>query len=326
MCGGVRSFRLFSAAARSPAPGGVMALDPASVIDRRRLKRRLNFWRIAAVAAAAAGLLAAVSRFDDTGLSDHVARLDVAGIILDDPARDEALRGVLERGSVKALIVAIDSPGGTFVGGEALFEHLRAVAAEKPVVAVLGGTATSAAYMAAIGADHIVARNGTLTGSIGVIMQTADITGLLEKLGIKPETVKSGPLKAQPNPMEPFSPAAREAARAVIADLFGRFVDMVAARRGLDRNVVMDLADGRVYSGRQALDAGLVDMIGGEAEAHRWLAEKRGIDRDLPTRELEIQDDEEIWRRLMDAMVGKTLFSERLRLDGVLSVWQPDLH
>ena len=303
-----------------------MALDPAAVIDRRRLKRRLNFWRIAAVVAVAAGLFAGVTRYEDAGFSDHVARLEVSGIILDDPARQEALREAVKRDSVKALIVAIDSPGGTFVGGEALFEQLRDVAAEKPVIAVLGGTATSAAYMAAIGTDHILARKGTVTGSIGVIMQTADITGLLEKLGIKPETVKSGPLKAQPNPMEPFSLAAREATRAVISDLFGQFVDMVATRRGLDRSVVLGLADGRVYSGRQALDAGLVDAIGGETAARRWLAAQHGIAESLPVQPLEVEDDEEAWRQLMDSMIGKTLFSERLRLDGVLSVWQPELN
>lgn len=303
-----------------------MALDPAAVIDRRRLKRRLNFWRIAAVVAVAAGLFAGVTRYEDAGFSDHVARLEVSGIILDDPARQEALREAVKRDSVKALIVAIDSPGGTFVGGEALFEQLRDVAAEKPVIAVLGGTATSAAYMAAIGTDHILARKGTVTGSIGVIMQTADITGLLEKLGIKPETVKSGPLKAQPNPMEPFSLAAREATRAVISDLFGQFVDMVAMRRGLDRSVVLGLADGRVYSGRQALDAGLVDAIGGETAARRWLAAQHGIAESLPAQPLEIEDDEEAWRQLIDSMIGKTLFSERLRLDGVLSVWQPEMN
>jgi protease-4 len=302
-----------------------MARDPAEIIDRRRLKRRLNFWRTAAVVAVIAAALTVASNFEDTGFSDHVARLEISGIIFNDPVRDKALRRAARRGAVKALIVEIDSPGGTFVGGEALYNHLRSVAEEKPVVAVMGGTATSAAYMAAIGTSRVFARNGTVTGSIGVIMQTADITGMLEKLGIKPETVKSGPLKAQPNPIEPFLPAAREATEVVVGDLFAMFVDMVATRRKMDRDKVLALSDGRVYSGRQAREAGLVDAIGGVAEARRWLAENHQVDAGLPLEDLDVQDDDEPWRYFIDSVVGKTLFSERLRLDGVLSVWQPKL-
>ena len=300
-----------------------MARDPVEIIDRRRLKRRVNFWRISAVVALVTAALAVVSNYEDAGFSDHVARLEVSGIILNDPARDRALRRAARRGAVKALIVEVDSPGGTFVGGEALYSHLRSVAKEKPVVAVMGGTATSAAYMAAIGTSRVFARNGTVTGSIGVIMQTADITGMLEKLGIKPETVKSGPLKAQPNPVEPFSPAAREATEVVVGDLFGMFVDMVATRRKMDRDKVLALSDGRVYSGRQAREVGLVDAIGGVAEARRWLAENHQIDAGLPLEDLDFRDDHEPWRQFIGSMVRKTLFSERLRLDGVLSVWQP---
>ena len=301
-----------------------MARNPAEIIDRRRLKRRLNFWRIAAVVAVIAAVLTLASNFEDTGFSDHVARLEISGIILNDPVRDKVLRRAARRGAVKALIVEIDSPGGTFVGGEALYNHLRSIAEEKPVVAVMGGTATSAAYLAAIGTSRVFARNGTVTGSIGVIMQTADITGMLEKLGIKPETVKSGPLKAQPNPIEPFLPAAREATEVVVSDLFAMFVDIVATRRKIDRDKVVALSDGRVYSGRQAREAGLVDAIGGVAEARRWLAENHQVDAGLPLKDLDVHDDEP-WRYFIESVVGKTLFSERLRLDGVLSVWQPKL-
>ena len=273
-----------------------------------------------------AAVLAMVSNYGATGLSSHVARLEVSGIILNNPARDKALRRAARRGAVKALIVEIDSPGGTFVGGEALYNHLRSVAKEKPVVAVMAGTATSAAYMAAIGTSRVLARNGTVTGSIGVIMQTADITGMLEKLGIKPETVKSSPLKAQPNPIEPFSLAAREATEVVVGDLFAMFVDMVATRRKMDREKALALSDGRVYSGRKARELGLVDAIGGITEARRWLAENHQIDMGLPLKDLDVHDEKKTWRHFLDMAVGKTLFSERLRLDGVLSVWQPSLY
>ena len=211
------------------------------------------------------------------------------------------------------------------VGGEALYAGLRAVAGKKPVVAVMGGTATSAAYMTALGADHILARAGSVTGSIGVILQTADITGLLEKLGVKPVIIKSRPLKAQPNPLEPLTPEGREAAKVVVLDLFELFVDMVEERRNLPRDKVLALADGRIFTGRQAVANGLVDALGGEADARRWLAETHAIATSLPVKDVEIEHEGALWRDLIGGLLGKVLFSERLRLDGPISLWHPSL-
>jgi protease-4 len=249
----------------------------------------------------------------------------IEGIILDDQNRDEALEDVAGNEKVKALIVKIDSPGGTFVGGEALYQSLRRVAEKKPVVALMGTTATSAAYMTALASDIIVARPSTLTGSIGVILQTADVTGLLEKIGIKPEVVKSAPLKAQPNPLERFTPEARKATEAVIADFFDMFVTLVAERRNMSKKKVRILADGRVFSGRQALSKGLVDILGAEPEARKWLAETHEIADSLPVKDVKVKDDEKPWREYLDSRIGKVLFSERLSLDGVISLWHPSL-
>lgn len=302
-----------------------MALDPTVIIDRLRLKRRLKFWRIVALISIVGAILVTIGRLSESRFGNQIARLDVSGIILRDTARNDAIRAVANDDSVKALVVTIDSPGGTFVGGEALYNNLRTVAAKKPVVAIMGGTATSAAYMAAIGADYIVARNGTLTGSIGVIMQTADITGLLEKLGIKPETMKSGSLKAQPNPMEPFSPAAREAMQTVIRDLYNIFVNMIMERRGLEHDKVRALADGRVFTGHQAKANGLIDVIGAEGQARQWLADSHGVGTDLKIEDVEIKNNYNPWLRMISSIAEKTLFSERLRLDGVLSLWHPEI-
>ncbi|MCH7487886.1 MAG: S49 family peptidase, partial [Proteobacteria bacterium] len=185
--------------------------------------------------------------------------------------------------------------------------------------------ATSAGYMTALGADHIIASPGSLTGSIGILLQTADITGLLEKLGIKAETIKSSPLKAQPNPLEPFTPEAREAVRSVVLDLYDMFVDMVSERRSIPREKVLGLADGRVFTGRQALSNGLIDALGSESEARDWLAETHKILRSLPVKDLKIVHEGEPWRDLLGSVVGKALLSERLRLDGLISLWQPVL-
>lgn len=302
-----------------------MSLDADYVVERRRLKRRLTFWRVLGVVALVAAIVAAAGRFDLRRQQDHVAQIAIGGLILDDPARDKALKEVADDDNAKALLVKIDSPGGTYVGGEALYESLRRVGEKKPVVALMGTTATSAGYMTALGSDHIIARSSTLTGSIGVILQTADVTGLLDKIGVKSIVVKSGPLKAQPNPLEKFSPAARKATEAIIADYFDMFVTLVAERRSLSREQVLKLADGRVFSGRQAKKAGLVDALGAEPEARKWLSETHEIADSLPVEEVKIEHDDEPWRDLFDSMIGKVMFSERLSLDGVIALWHPDL-
>jgi protease-4 len=204
-----------------------------------------------------------------------------------------------------------------------LFRELRAIAAKKPVVAVMGTLAASGGYMTALGADHIVARDGTITGSIGVIMQTADVTGLLKKLGIEPEAIKSAPLKAVPSPLEPLTDEGREATRGLVLDMYDMFVTMVADRRGLDADVAKKLADGRVYTGRQALAARLIDEIGGEDEARAWLESAKGVPVTLPISDVRIEKENKDLLGLVGGSLGKALFSERLTLDGLLVLWHP---
>lgn len=304
----------------------MMSMDADRIMDRRRLKRSLTFWRIIGVLAIVTIGIVAAARFDALPSKPYVARLSIDGLILDDPDRNDRLADFVKDDAARALIVAINSPGGTFVGGENLFHGLRRIAETKPVVAVMGNTGTSAAYMAALGADRIYAREGTLTGSIGVILQTADLSGLLENLGVKPETVKSDPLKAQPNPMEPFSPEARRMIEGVVDDLHDIFVAMVSDRRAMEKDRTRRLADGRVFSGRQALEAGLIDAIGGEREARQWLSENAEVGFELPVKDMAPDDRLEDWQSLFATMLGKVLFSERLRLDGVLALWHPDLN
>lgn len=300
-----------------------MSVDSDWLVDRRRLKRRLTVWRVVAVVGVVAAIAAALGRFGMLIGRAHVARLDVQGIIVEDRDRDQALADLANDSSVKALIVRIDSPGGTVVGGETLYRRLRQLAEKKPIVAVMGEIATSAAYMTAIGSDYIVAHDGTLTGSIGVILQTADVTGLLDKLGIRPETVKSSPLKAQPNPLEPFSAEAREATKRVVGDVYDMFAAMVRERRGLSREQVERVADGSVFTGRQAKAYGLVDVLGGEREARAWLAGKHGIAETVPIRDLEFHGTGQELFEMIAGFVGKAVVPESLILDGLVSVWHP---
>ena len=301
-----------------------MSHDTDMMIDRRRLKRRLAVWRILAIAALVAGVVGGVARFDEWAVRDHIARVAVEGIIIDDPALIEALAEVADDASAKALIVNIDSPGGTFVGGESLYLALRRVAEQKPVLAVMGTVATSAGYMVAIASDRIYARNGTITGSIGVLMQTTDITGLLEKIGVSAEAIKSGPLKAVPSPLEPLNDEVRAATQSIIDDMHALFTSMVAERRDLDEARVRALADGRVYSGRQALENALIDEIGGEREARSWLDEEMGVSASLPTRDIELDQLGVQWFDAMGSIAEKIKVTERLILDGLISVWHPE--
>jgi protease-4 len=309
-----------------------MSFEADQAVDRRRLKRRLSIWRTLAIVAVAALAIAVVARHR-SALSPlvaraHVERLVVDGVIANDPDRTKALKEVAKDDRIKALIVAIDSPGGTMVGSENLFHELRAVAAKKPVVAVMGTLAASGGYMTAIAADHIVASDGTITGSIGVIMQTADVTGLLDKLGIKAEAIKSAPLKAVPSPFEPLTPEGREATQAVVMDMYDMFVGMVADRRGLSPEEAKKLADGRIYTGRQAVPLKLIDEIGGEDEARAWLESARGVPASLPVSDLKIErEDDSLLGKvggMVGGQIGKALFSERVTLDGLIALWHPE--
>jgi len=303
-----------------------MALDSDSLIDRRRLKRRLALWRLAALAALVALVAVAVGRapqLQQISRSERIGVLRIEGLILSDPYREQTVRELVEDDRLAALIVRIESPGGTTFGSESLYRALRAVAEVKPVVAVMEGVAASGGYMAAIAADHIVARESTLTGSIGVILEATNFVGLMEKLGIESESIKSAPLKAEPNPFDRLSPAAREATRALVDDVHDMFVRMVADRRGMDPARARALADGRVYTGAMAADVGLVDALGGEAEALAWLEAERGVDADLPQVDVEIDYPRELLDRLVSAAVGKSHLTERLKLDGLVSVWHP---
>jgi protease IV len=302
-----------------------MSLDADYLVDRRRLKRRLGAWRLVTVAAIGAVVLLGLNRVGVVG-RDYVARLVVEGVITEDLDRDEALAAVAKDRRAKALIVRINSPGGTVVGGEALYRQLRLMSEVKPVVAVMGEVATSAAYLTALGTDHIIGRQGTVTGSIGVLLQTANITGLLDSIGVETELVKSGPLKAQPNPLEDMSPEAREAIEQVVQDMFAMFVGIVQERRNFSPEQALEVADGRVFTGRQALENGLIDGIGSEIDARAWLAEVHDVDARLAVREIE-DDGTAVWvRRQLDSVFGKSVFSEILRLDGLVSLWHPQAH
>jgi protease-4 len=318
-----------------------MSMTADQIADRRRLRRKLSFWRVAALLLVVIAVLAAiVARGRDSFpaiASPQIARITISGFIASD--RDEAtmLETLAKTDAVKGVIVAIDSTGGSTTGGETLYEGLRKLAAAKPTVATVGTVGASAAYMAAIATDHIVARRTSITGSIGVLFELPEVSGLMDKVGVRVEEIKSGPLKAEPSPFKPASEEAKAVIASVISDSFNWFVDIVAERRGLPRPQALSLADGRIYSGRQALDAKLIDEIGGEDVAVKWLGTK-GDDTNLPIRDWQPKQ-EGVWSfanaaslwitrtlglspNLLNATGLDRILPENLRLDGLLSVWQ----
>jgi protease-4 len=263
----------------------------------------------------------------------------VSGLITGDERTLELLEQIEKADRVKAVLVKIDSPGGTTAGSEAVYLALRQIGQKKPVVAVMDTVAASGGYIAAIAADHIVARGNTITGSIGVLFQWVQLQELLDTLGIEMQSIKSGELKAEPSPFEPMSERARQVTEEMVEESFRWFVGLVEERRQLTPEQIELISDGRVFTGRQAVTVRLVDQIGGEKEAKDWLAANRDIDTDLEVLDWEVSDGLTesglgfaVARALLSALgfgegswiIEKITTQERLRVDGLLSVWHPD--
>ena len=301
-----------------------MSLETDLLIDRRRLKRRLLFWRVAAVAALVACVIVVVRpEFP----RNHIARLSINGEISDTTRAVAALRRFEKDDTAKALIVSISSPGGGVQPSNALHDAIAHAATRKPVVAVMGSTAASGGFMIAMPARRVFASPSTITGSIGVIVQLPEFSGLMEKLGVTAETLTSGPLKDQPNPAHRLSDAGRVYLQALVADMYDQFVTIVANGRHMDPARVRELADGRAYTGRQALALGLIDQLGNEQDATSWLTANAGVPDGLRVIELrttsraETMFAESLGPYLAAAM--KTVLYQGVALDGAKALWQP---
>lgn len=318
-----------------------MTLRADFLVDRRRLRRSVTLWRLLSLAVIIA-LIAALALQDDEfaasiGVKPHIARVDISGIISEDFDREEMLKDISESKNVKGVILRINSPGGTTVGGESLHIALLRLAKKKPVVAMFSTVATSAAYMAAIASDHIIARGNSITGSVGVIIQWAEVSEMLEKLGVKVEEVRSGSLKAIPSPFRPLDDQGRELTQEMIEESKTWFMEMVANRRSIEPQSVPGLTEGRIYSGRQALKHKLIDELGGEEEAVTWLEEKRQVTKDLKIIDWEVDSSDSVGflsktaryalssgglpTVILDMALGARNSLERVRLDGMVSVW-----
>ncbi len=314
-----------------------MTQETEGILDRRRLRRKLGLWRGLAIVAAmlALGALALVGGgAKQLVKQDQIARISVEGMITEDRKQIQLLESVTKADHIKGVILFVNSPGGTTTGGEALFRQLRNLSAKKPVVAQFGTVAASAAYIAGLGTDHIVARGNSITGSVGVIMQWPEVTGLLDKVGVKMNTVKSGSMKAEPSPFKPLDAENRQILDEMIEESHRWFLNLVRERRKVDTAAIPGLRKGRVYSGREALRYKLVDEIGGEEEARKYLVDKRKVAANLKVIEWKPRQDLEwpfsgatanyLLKTLAGWLGAGTLTNlPSSGLDGMLSVWQP---
>jgi protease IV len=324
-----------------------MSLDADIIVDRRRMRRKLTFWRVLAVLIAIGALvgLGIALRAPGTGMltggtRGAIARVSINGLIRTDQERVEALER-LEKSRAPAVIVHINSPGGTTAGSEQLFDSLMRLKEQKPLVVVVDGLAASGGYITALAGDYIVAQETSLIGSIGVLFQYPNVGDLLKTLGIKVEEVKSSPLKASPNGFEPTPPEARAAIESIVLDSYAWFRNLVKVRRQLDDAGLERVADGRVFTGRQGVSLKLVDALGDERAAIAWLAKEKKIDPGTPVRDYRLRDRLSDLPFLHTAVIatldavgltslarrieewGTVQAMERLNLDGLLALWHP---
>jgi len=312
-----------------------MSLDADLIVDRRRMRRKLTFWRVFAIVIFALAVIgAAVQVSDRTGFAGagaYIARVTIKGLIRDDQERVQQLDR-LARSS---------SPGGTTAGSEQLYDALMRLKDKKPLVIVVDGLAASGGYITALAGDHIVAKQTSLVGSIGVLFQYPNVVDLLDKIGVKVESIKSSPLKAAPNGYEPTSPEARGAIESIIKDSYAWFRGLVQDRRHLNDDELQAVADGRVFTGHQGIGLKLVDEIGDERAGIAWLASAKSVDSKLPVRDYQLHSRfgdlpflHAMAAAALDAAGLSTLARriddwggiqavERLNLDGLLALWHP---
>lgn len=214
-------------------------------------------------------LLLFISRMDDLPIArgERVAVIPLSGLISESGPVIEQLKRFGKDDSVKAIVLRIDSPGGGVGPSQEIYEEVKKVRAKKPVLASMGALAASGGYYIACAAQRVYANPGTMTGSIGVIMPFMNVKDLVEKIGVKGMTVKSGTFKDIGSPLRDMTPLERELLQGVVDNVHLQFVNAVADGRNLDRQDVLQIADGRIFTGEQAKELGLIDVLGNLEDA-----------------------------------------------------------
>jgi protease IV len=291
------------------------------------LVRKMKRWRwVAILAIIIVGVLAfALFKPKPQNNTPYIAKIQINGIIQTNAAMLNLVKALKNDANVKGVLAVIDSPGGTTAGAESLYDAMRELASAKPLVTQIETLGASGGYIAAIAGDYIVARKTSIVGSIGVLVQYPNVTKLMETVGVKYETIKSSPLKASPNPFENATPEAQKVMAEMINGSFDWFKDLVKTRRNFSEDELKTVANGRVFTGTQALALKLIDKTGGENEAQAYFTSKSLGSLPLRNREPE-KPKKNLAQQILTETLGLDPFVAKITqqsLDGLLVLWQP---
>ena len=300
-----------------------MTLTPDILYERKSLVSQVKKWKIIALIFVFLTIITVkTNTLKSPSSSPYIARVTLEDIILENTNKIEKIKKLASNDAVKAVIFRINSPGGTSYGGEQLYSAIRFIAKKKPTVAIIGTLGASGAYMGAIAADYLLAGKTSLTGSIGVIMQSFDTRGLLtDKLGIVPYSFKSSNLKAVPSPFEEVTPAVKAAIDYTIRDTYEVFKKMVQERRKFSDEELSLVSDGRVFTGLQAKELKLIDDIGQEDEALDWLMINKNIAINTEIKDYRIDDKSKIIEELLGIESFKSYIFSLLSTKLSLTIW-----
>ena len=308
-----------------------MAYSAEELLSYRRLLKSRSRWRLitlVVILLSIIGLFISFSDGEQNG-SDHIARIHIQDVITTDERRAALLQDIRDDDAIKAVVLRINSPGGTTAGSESLYEYVRYVAEKKPVIAVIDEMAASGGYIAALSADYIISRETSIVGSIGVLIQWGEVGGLLDHVGVKLNSVKSDPLKAEPDISKPISAESEAVLKKVVDDSHQWFLKLVETSRGLDTASASTLGDGRIFSGKEALEHKLIDAIGGEMKALSYLKENHNlenleIENYKPSQENKLQDlfagNISIIQILSQAIGVEN--TQLYKFNGILALWK----
>ena len=298
--------------------------------------KKMRLWRFLAFTIALIAIILLALAFTTKSSikllnNPYIARVNIEGVIMDEADYAKKISDLKDDSNVKAVIIGVNSPGGTTIDSEILYKALRNVASKKPVVTQMTSVAASGGYIVSMAGDYIFANGNTITGSIGVIMQVPEFSGLMKNLGIGINEIRTSPLKAEPTYYRPIGEKAKENMQDMIYDAQKWFLHLVSTRRIMNESHFDKATNGGVYSGRQALKLGLVDALGDEKDVMKWLSKNHKIAKDLEIIDIYKDTEEEksffasLFGQIIENILGiklKNVTPNVFAVDGMISLWQ----
>ena len=253
-----------------------------------------------------------------------IGKIHLEGIINDKNELIKQINEISKNENIKGLLIIVNSPGGTFVSSKEIYDSLEKISMKIPTSAYMKEMGTSGAYLASLGVQKIFANQGTITGSVGVILQTAQLTSLMEKIGVKPIIIKSGELKATPNPLEQLDEEKINYLKKIIGQLQDEFLDIVKEKRNLNQSTIREISSGRIFTSKKALELNLIDFIGNEKDAINWIKKEGNLDQKIEV--IELDKKRSLYKILNTTFFKSSLKPFNLNLNnGILAIWTPGL-